>query len=86
MKDVTVAYAPSWTIHPIYSRNLTFDNISVVSKGDGYTGAADDICVLNGDGIDPDSSILVNIFNINFLTGDDAVAIKSGRNKEGNDF
>lgn len=86
MKDVTVAYAPSWTIHPIYSRNLTFDNISVVSKGDGYTGAADDICVLNGDGIDPDSSILVNIFNINFLTGDDAVAIKSGRNKEGNDL
>lgn len=86
MKDVTVAYAPSWTIHPIYSRNLTFDNISVVSKGDGYTGAADDICVLNGDGIDPDSSILVNVFNIDFLTGDDAVAIKSGRNKEGNDL
>lgn len=86
MKDVTIAYAPSWTIHPIYSKNLTFDNISVVSKGDGYTGAADDICVLNGDGIDPDSSILVNIFNINFLTGDDAVAIKSGRNKEGNDL
>lgn len=86
MKDVTVAYAPSWTIHPIYSRNLTFDNISVVSKGDGYTGAADDICILNGDGIDPDSSILVNIFNINFLTGDDAVAIKSGRNKEGNEL
>ncbi|MGM9936640.1 MAG: Ig-like domain-containing protein, partial [Candidatus Ornithomonoglobus sp.] len=86
MKDVMIAYGPSWTIHPIYSRNMTFDAIPIVSKGDGMTGAADDICILNGDGIDPDSSVNVNIFNINFCTGDDGVAVKTGRNKEGNDL
>ncbi|MBQ8300540.1 MAG: Ig-like domain-containing protein, partial [Clostridia bacterium] len=69
MKDVTVAYAPSWTIHPIYCKDLTFGDMYVVSKGDGLTGAADDICILNGDGIDPDSSVNVNIFNIEFVTG-----------------
>lgn len=86
MKDIQLAYGPSWTVHPIYCDSITFDNIDIVSKGNGVTGAADDICILNGDGIDPDSSTNVNIFNSHFYTGDDAVAVKSGRNKEGNDL
>lgn len=86
MKDVQIAYGPSWTIHPIYCDSITFDNLDIISKGNGKTGAADDICILNGDGIDPDSSTNVNIFNSYFYTGDDAVAVKSGRNKEGNDL
>lgn len=86
IKDVQVAYSPSWTIHPIYCDSITFDNLDIISKGNGKTGAADDICILNGDGIDPDSSTNVNIFNSRFYTGDDAVAVKSGRNKEGNDL
>lgn len=84
IKDVTVSYSPSWTIHPIFCRNLTVDGIDVVSKGDGTTGAADNICILNGDGIDPDSSTMVNLFNMDFRTGDDGVAIKTGKDKEGN--
>lgn len=86
MKDVQLAYGPSWTVHPIYCDSITFDNLDIVSKGNGETGAADDICILNGDGIDPDSSTNVNIFNTHFYTGDDAVAVKSGRNKEGNEL
>lgn len=86
IKDIQVAYSPSWTIHPIYCDSVTIDNIEVVSKGDGETGAADNICILNGDGIDPDSSTNVNIFNSYFYAGDDAVAVKTGRNKEGNDL
>ncbi len=86
MKDIQLAYGPSWTVHPIYCDSITFDNLDIVSKGNGVTGAADDICILNGDGIDPDSSTNVNIFNTHFYTGDDAVAVKSGRNKEGNDL
>lgn len=86
LKDIQVAYSPSWTTHLIYCDNVTVDGIDVVSKGNGVTGAADDICILNGDGIDPDSSTNINIFNTYFYTGDDAVAVKSGRNKEGNDL
>ncbi|MCM1194250.1 MAG: Ig-like domain-containing protein, partial [Acetatifactor muris] len=86
VKDLMVCYAPGWTIHAIYCDQVTFDHVHVVSKGTGKTGAADDICILNGDGIDPDSSTNVNIFHCFFYTGDDAVAVKSGRNKEGNEL
>ncbi|MFW6257098.1 MAG: Ig-like domain-containing protein, partial [Bacillota bacterium] len=86
LADLNVAYGPSWTVHPIYCDQITFDNIELVSKGTGKTGAADDITILNGDGIDPDSSTNINIFNCFFFAGDDAVAIKSGRNREGNEL
>ena len=86
IKDVTVCYSPSWTIHTIYCSHVTMDHIMVISKGTGKTGASDDICILNGDGIDPDSSIHVNIFDCFFYTGDDAVAVKSGRDREGNEL
>ena len=82
--DLTIAYGPAWTIHPIFCDSITFDNLEVISKGTGTTGAADDITILNGDGIDPDSATKINIFNCCFFTGDDAVAVKSGRNQEGN--
>lgn len=38
----------------------------------------------NGDGWDPNSSTNCTIFACEFCTGDDAVAIKSGKNPEGN--
>jgi len=40
--------------------------------------------VWNGDGWDPDSSTNCTLFASVFHTGDDAVAIKSGKNPEGN--
>jgi polygalacturonase len=39
--------------------------------------------VRNGDGIDPDSSEDSYIFNCTFSTGDDCIAVKSGKNPEG---
>lgn len=86
VSDLCLAYGPSWTVNAYYSEHMTYDGLDIVSKGNGKTGAADDICILNGDGIDPDSSTNVNIFDTFFYAGDDSVAVKSGRNKEGNDL
>lgn len=88
IKDVTVAYSPSWTVHTIFCDHITFDNMEVVTQGNGNAGKGTALktCghIPNGDGIDPESCTNVNIFNTRFTTGDDAVAIKAGRNKEGN--
>jgi len=63
----------SWNVHMIYSENVVTDNCEFYSKD-----------VWNGDGWDPDSSRDSVIFGCRFYTGDDAIAIKSGKNPEGN--
>ncbi len=65
--------AASWNVHFIYSRNVVTDACTFVSQG-----------IWNGDGWDPDSSEDASIFNCMFYTEDDSVAIKSGKNPEGN--
>ncbi|MDO5398117.1 MAG: Ig-like domain-containing protein [bacterium] len=90
IKDVTVAYSPSWSVHTINCDCITFDNMEVVTQGNGNVGKGTDLKsrghIPNGDGIDPESCTNANIFNTVFTTGDDAVATKAGRNKEGNLF
>lgn len=73
IEGLTLGFAPSWNIHPIYSKNIVIANCKIQSKD-----------IHNGDGIDPDSSENVDIFDIKFETGDDCVAIKSGKNPGGN--
>jgi len=73
---LTVSYGPAWTVHAIYSDNITFNNLRLISKNSDYR-------IANGDGIDPDSSTHINIHDSYFHCGDDAVAIKSGKNNEG---
>lgn len=88
IKDVTVAYSPSWSVHTINCDHITFDNMEVITQGNGNVGKGTDLKsrghIPNGDGIDPESCTNANIFHTSFTTGDDAVAMKSGRNKEGN--
>ncbi len=71
--DLTVGYGACWNIHMIYSRNIVTCGCTFRSER-----------VWNGDGWDPDSSESCTIFDCDFYTGDDAVAIKSGKNPEGN--
>ena len=68
-----MGFGPSWNIHFIYSDNIVTDACTVRSGG-----------VWNGDGWDPDSSVNSTLFNCTFFTEDDCVAIKSGKNPEGN--
>ncbi len=65
--------APCWNIHMIYSANVVTCGCKIFSKG-----------IWNGDGWDPDSSKDCTLFDCEFDTGDDCVAIKSGKNPEGN--
>lgn len=76
VRGITVSYGPAWTVHPIYSDHLTFDSLKLVSKNPTYR-------IANGDGIDPDSCTHIVITNCYFHTGDDSIAIKSGKNMEG---
>jgi len=70
---LTLKNGASWNVHMIYSDNIVTDHCTFVSEG-----------VWNGDGWDPDSSTNCTLFASRFYTGDDAVAIKSGKNPEGN--
>lgn len=70
---LTIKNGPSWNVHMIYSDSIITDHCTFYSKD-----------VWNGDGWDPDSSSNCTIFACTFYTGDDAIAIKSGKNPEGN--
>ena len=70
---LTLADGPCWNVHMIYCDQIVTDHCAFRSEG-----------VWNGDGWDPDSSENCTLFACEFRTGDDAVAIKSGKNPEGN--
>lgn len=70
---VGIQNGASWNVHMIYSKNICTYGCTFRSEE-----------VWNGDGWDPDSSENCTIFGCEFFTGDDAVAIKSGKNPEGN--
>ncbi|MCM1519932.1 MAG: glycoside hydrolase family 88 protein [Lachnoclostridium sp.] len=71
IKDVTLLRSPFWVIHPLFCENLTVRGVHVQNDGP------------NGDGCDPESCKNVLIENCFFDTGDDCIAIKSGRNRDG---
>jgi polygalacturonase len=71
IEGVTITNAPFWVIHPVLSTNVTVRNVKVVSHGP------------NNDGCDPESSSDVLIEDSLFDTGDDCIALKSGRNADG---
>lgn len=73
ISDVTIMNGASWNVHMIYSDNIVTCGCIFRSQN-----------VWNGDGWDPDSSTNCTLFGSEFFTGDDAVAIKSGKNPEGN--
>lgn len=71
--NVKLGFGPAWNVHMIYSSDIVTYGCTIHSED-----------IWNGDGWDPDSSENCTIFDCEFFTGDDAVAIKSGKNPEGN--
>jgi len=74
LQDYTSKNSPFWVNHLVYTDHATVQNITV----DSHRG--------NNDGIDIESSTYVLVEDSLFRTGDDAVVIKSGRDKDGRDI
>lgn len=70
IEGVTLRDSPFWVIHPVEVNNMTLRGVKIISHGP------------NGDGCDPESSKNVLIEDCFFDTGDDCIAIKSGRNND----
>ena len=68
-----LGHSASWNLHPTYSDHIYIHHCDFKSGG-----------LPNGDGIDPDSCHDMDMFADTFDVGDDCVAIKSGKNPEGN--
>jgi len=71
VEGVTIVNSPMWVIHPVLCTNVTVSNVSVVTHGP------------NNDGCNPESCRDVLIQRCLFDTGDDCIAVKSGRNADG---
>ncbi|WP_336969247.1 glycoside hydrolase family 28 protein [Sphingobium aromaticiconvertens] len=67
----TITGSPMWVIHPVLCSNVTVRDVVIQSLGP------------NSDGCDPESCRDVLIEGCDFTTGDDCIAIKSGRNRDG---
>jgi polygalacturonase len=71
LEGVTVINSPFWHLNPNLCTNVTVDGLTISSTGP------------NTDGCDPESCDGVVVQNVTYDTGDDCMAIKSGRDADG---
>jgi len=71
IEGVTIVNSPMWEINPVLCTNVTVRGVTIRSHGP------------NNDGCDPESCSDVLIERCTFDTGDDCIALKSGRNNDG---
>lgn len=71
IEGITVVNSPMWDLHPVLCENVTVRDVKVNSHGP------------NNDGCNPECCRNVLIEGCQFDTGDDCIAIKSGRNADG---
>jgi polygalacturonase len=71
IQGVTIINSPFWHLNPNLGHNVTVEGVSISSSGP------------NTDGCDPESCSGVVIDGVTFNTGDDCIAIKSGRDADG---
>ena len=71
LAGVTLRNSPMWQVNPVMCRNVTVRGMTLRSHGH------------NNDGVDPESCCDVLIEDNLFDSGDDCIAIKSGRDRDG---
>jgi polygalacturonase len=71
IESVAVVNSPMWEIHPVLCQNVVVESVKINSHGP------------NNDGCNPESCRDVLIKDCYFDTGDDCIAVKSGRNADG---
>ncbi|TFI56901.1 glycoside hydrolase family 28 protein [Sphingomonas parva] len=71
IEGVRLIRSPFWNIHPVLCRNVMLRNVHVEGHGP------------NNDGCDPESVDHMLIEGCTFDTGDDCIAVNSGRNADG---
>jgi len=71
VEGVSIRNSPMWELNPVLCQNITVRGVKISSHGP------------NNDGCDPESSKDVLVEQCVFDTGDDCIAIKSGRNRDG---
>lgn len=76
LRDATFSNSPAWNTHPLKCEDVTIDNVTI--RNPWYAQ--------NGDGLDLESCNRVIIKNSTFDVGDDAICIKSGKDKEGREW
>jgi len=71
VEGVRFRRSPMWVLHPVLCTNVTIRAVEIATHGP------------NNDGCDPEACRDVLIEDCTFDTGDDCIAIKSGRNNDG---
>ncbi|WP_346863395.1 glycoside hydrolase family 28 protein [uncultured Draconibacterium sp.] len=75
LKDLTLKQAGFWTVHLLYSNQVTVDGIVIQNNIDGHGPSTD--------GIDIDSSTKILIQNCDIDCNDDNFCLKAGRDADG---
>lgn len=71
LEGVTLKRSPMWQLNPVECSHITVRGMTLSASGP------------NSDGCDPESCNYVLIENCTFDTGDDCIAVKAGRDRDG---
>ncbi len=73
LEGLTIQNSPFWTVHPLFSTELTLKDLTILNPSDAP----------NTDGIDIESCTHVTVEGCNVFVGDDGIALKSGSGRSG---
>lgn len=76
LEGVCFQNSPAWNLHPFLCENVIINNVMVINPW--YSQ--------NGDGLDLEACKNALIINSKFDVGDDAICVKSGKDKDGRDL
>jgi len=70
VEDITIQHSPFWVMHPYLTNDVVIRRVKIAAHGH------------NNDGVDPEMAQNVLIEDCVFDQGDDAISVKSGRDRD----